>query len=42
MNTITIDKPFGKWLINGKKYLECSFNERKYFNLFINTKRNQK
>lgn len=37
---ITIEKPFGKWQINGKDYMQCTFLERYYFRLFIKTKRN--
>lgn len=32
---IEIKNTAGKWLINGKRYIECSFIEQKYFDNFI-------
>lgn len=38
---ITIAKPFGKWTINGKSYNECNYIERQYFQLYLNSHKNQ-
>lgn len=37
--SITVEKPAGLWLINGKKYSECNHIERMYFNYFLTTQR---
>lgn len=37
---VTIERPGGLWLINGKRYKECNFSEKMYFNLYISSHRN--
>lgn len=37
---VTIERPGGLWLINGKRYNECTFSEKMHFQLYISSYRN--